>query len=123
MQSQNGYEQPFNDNALHCSQQVLLLQDNARPHATTVSQVLQRFGWTILEQSPYSLDLAPNDFHVFPAIKDRLSGHRFAGDEDVRTAVTRWFISRCPEFYETGINKLAPRLDKCLNLGGNYVEK
>ena len=71
-----------------------------------------------MKHQPYSLDLAPSDFHVFPAIKDRLSGHKSAGDEDVKTAVRRWFISGCPEFY-----KLAPRLDKCLNLGRNYVEK
>jgi len=57
-----------------------------------------------LEHPPYSLDLVPSDFHVFPAIKDRLFGHKFAGDEDVKTAVTRWFISGCPEFYEAGAN-------------------
>jgi len=72
-----------------------------------------------LEHPPHSLDLAPSNFHVFPAIKDCLSGHKFAGDEDVKTAVTRWFISGCPEFYEAVINKLALRVDKCPNLGGN----
>lgn len=76
-----------------------------------------------MEHQPYSLDLAPSDFQVFPAIKDRLSDHKLAGEEDVKTSVTRWFISGCPEFYEAGINTLAPRLDKCLNLGRNYVEK
>ena len=81
-------------------------------HTSRLYHVLQRFGWTILDHPPSSVDLAPSDFHAFPAIKDRLSGHRFAGDEDMKTAVTRWFISGCPEFYEAGINKLAPRVDK-----------
>jgi transposase len=26
-------------------------------------------------------------------------------------------------FYEEGLQKLVPRYDKCLNNGGNYVEK
>ena len=103
---------------------VLLLHDNARPHvATETQQLLQRFKWTILEHPPYSPDLAPSDFHLFLALKDHLSGHKFTSDDDVKTAVTRWLKSQGAEFYETGINKLVPRLDKCLNLGGDYVEK
>ena len=31
--------------------------------------------------------------------------------------------SQSATFYEEGIKKLVPRYDKCLNNGGNYVEK
>jgi hypothetical protein len=31
--------------------------------------------------------------------------------------------SQAAMFYEKGIQKLVPRYDKCLNSGGNYVEK
>jgi hypothetical protein len=31
--------------------------------------------------------------------------------------------SRVATFYEKGIQKLVPCYDKCLNNGGNYVEK
>jgi hypothetical protein len=34
-----------------------------------------------------------------------------------------WFASQAASFYDAGIQKLGPRYDKCLNNGGNYVEK
>jgi hypothetical protein len=37
--------------------------------------------------------------------------------------VTQWFESQAADFYDTGIQKLVPRYDKCLNSGGEYVEK
>jgi histone-lysine N-methyltransferase SETMAR len=71
----------------------------------------------------YSPGLAPSDFHLFPALKNHLSGHKFASDDGVKTAVMRWLKSQGTEFYKAGINKLVPQLDKCLNLGGDYVVK
>jgi histone-lysine N-methyltransferase SETMAR len=83
---------------------VLLLHDNAWPHIATATQkLLQRFRWTILDHPPYSPDLAPSDFHLFPAPKDHHSGHKFASD-DVKTAVTGWVKSQGTEFYKAGIN-------------------
>jgi hypothetical protein len=34
-----------------------------------------------------------------------------------------WFSSQAASFYDAGIKKLVSRQDKCLNNGGNYVEK
>jgi hypothetical protein len=71
----------------------------------------------------YRPDLALSDFHLFTALKDHLSGHKFVSDNGMKTAVTRWLKSQGTEFYKAGINKLVPQLDKCLNLGGDYVVK
>ena len=35
----------------------------------------------------------------------------------------RWLTSQAAAFYEEGTQKLVPRYDKCLNNGGEYVEK
>jgi hypothetical protein len=51
-----------------------------------------------MEHLPYSLDQVPGDFHVFPALKDHISGHKFSSD-DVKTAVTRWLKLQGTEFY------------------------
>jgi hypothetical protein len=40
-----------------------------------------------------------------------------------KTAVRRWFRAQPAEFYNSGISKLVVRWDKCLNRGGDYVEK
>jgi histone-lysine N-methyltransferase SETMAR len=87
---------------------VSILHDNARPHVATATQeLLQRFRWTVLEHPAYSPDLAPSDFHLFPALKDHLAAHKFSSD-DVKTAVTRWLKLQGTEFYEAGIDKLVP---------------
>jgi hypothetical protein len=39
--------------------------------------------WT----TPYSLDLAPSDFHFFPTLKSTLEGRRFTTDEDAEAAI------------------------------------
>jgi len=49
---------------------VLLLHVNARPHtAHATANLLERWGWEILEHPPYSPDPAPSDFHLFPNMK------------------------------------------------------
>jgi hypothetical protein len=37
--------------------------------------------------------------------------------------VRRWFRAQLAEFYNSGISQLVVRWDKCLNRGGDYVEK
>ena len=66
--------------------------------------------------------MAPSDFHIRPAVKHYLSGHKFASDDDVKTSVTKWLKSQGTEFNETEINKLAPRLDKCRILGRSALK-
>ena len=44
---------------------VLLLQDNARPHISTATQLLQCFRWTILERQPHNPDRVPKRFSPF----------------------------------------------------------
>jgi histone-lysine N-methyltransferase SETMAR len=57
---------------------VLLHYDNVRPHTAQATQGrIQELQWELLEHPPYSLDLAPSDFHLFGLLK------RFADDEEV----------------------------------------
>nr|CAH7746809.1 unnamed protein product [Callosobruchus chinensis] len=36
----------------------------------------------LLDHAPYSPDLAPSDFHLFPKLKQHLGGQRFSTDEE-----------------------------------------
>jgi hypothetical protein len=40
-----------------------------------------------LEHAAYSPDLAPSNYHLFPALKDHFGGNKFQSDNDVKTAV------------------------------------
>ena len=103
---------------------VVFLQDNARPHTSRVTkELLQSFKWDVLDHPPHSLDLAPSDFHLFPALKGYLGGKRFQNNEELQECVMDWFNNLAAPFYEEGIKKLIHRWDKCLNRGGDYVEK
>jgi len=81
------------------------------------------FGWTVLPHPPYSPDLEPSDYHLFPKLKEHLGGMRFHTDDEVKEEVNRFLIGMAVEFYDLGIQKLAHRLPKCLDRNGDYVEK
>ncbi|GFV45555.1 mariner Mos1 transposase [Trichonephila clavipes] len=103
---------------------ILFLHDNARPHTANCTQeLLNSFKWEVFPHPPYSPDLAPSDFHLFPKMKNWLAAQRFDDDKELRVCVTVWLRSQAAEFYDKGISKLVHRYNKCLNLFGDYVEK
>jgi hypothetical protein len=67
--------------------------------------------------------LSPSDFQLFPKLKEFLGGRRFKSDEEVKDAAKEWLNGLAAEVYYEGIQKLVTRYDKCLNVGGDYVEK
>ena len=100
-----------------------VIHDNARPHTAAATQnLITTFGWEQFDHPPYSPDLAPSDLHLFLHLKSFLAGRRLH-DNEVKEAVTTCFASQAASFYDEGIQKLVQRYDKCLNNGGNYVEK
>jgi len=85
---------------------VLLLHDNARPHAVIHTvQTLVKLGFTVLEHPAYSPDLAPSDYHFFGPLKDALRGRRFTSDEEVKKAVHEWLAAQPKTFFSEGIQK------------------
>jgi histone-lysine N-methyltransferase SETMAR len=94
--------------------------DDARPHtaAATVNHIAT-FRWERLDHAPYSPDLGPSDFHFFPALKRTLEGRRFTTNEDDDAAVR----TQDTDFYQQEFFKLVKPFDKCINVGGSYVDK
>jgi len=43
--------------------------------------------------------------------------------DEVQEEVTTWFKEQAADFYDSGIQKLVTRLNKCLDNAGDYVEK
>jgi histone-lysine N-methyltransferase SETMAR len=92
-------------------------------HTLLPQDLLMTFGWEQFDHPHYSPDLAPSDFHVFLHVKIFRGDRRFHDDNKVKEAVNTWYASKAASFYDAGIQKLVPRYDKCLNSGGNYVER
>jgi hypothetical protein len=50
-------------------------------------------------------------------------GRRFADGEEVETEVRKWLRQQSKDFYVAGFGALVKRWDKCISVGGGYVEK
>jgi histone-lysine N-methyltransferase SETMAR len=103
---------------------VLLHHDNARPHTARATQGrIQALQWELPEHPSYSPDLTPSDFHLFGLLEKHLGGRSFADDEDVEMEVGKWLKKQSKDFCVAGFDALLKRRDKCINVGGEYVEK
>ena len=50
-----------------------------------------------------------------------LAGKKFDDDDGVQGEVMTWFKAQTADFYDSGIQKLVPRLNNCLDNAGDYV--
>jgi hypothetical protein len=48
---------------------------------------------------------------------------KFDDDDEVQEKVMTWFRGQAADVYDSGIQKLVPGLNKCLDNAGDYVEK
>ena len=63
---------------------------------------------------------------LFPLVsspKEYLAAKNFDDDDEVQEELMTWFKGLAADFYDSGIQKLVPRLNKCLDNAGDYVEK
>lgn len=86
---------------------MFLQHDNARPHTSKITkEEIKALGWTTIRHPPYSLDLAPSDYHLFWSMQHSLNGKEFKNYEEVTKGICECFASKPTEFYERGIKKL-----------------
>jgi histone-lysine N-methyltransferase SETMAR len=66
----------------------------------------------LLEHPPYSPDLAPPKFFLFPKLKLFLAGKHFSSNQEVIAAVERYFANLTKNHYRDGIMALERRWNK-----------
>jgi len=70
---------------------VLFLHDNAPVHQTlTTRKKLAYLGFECLDHPPYSPDLTPSDYHLFPGLKKTIENSQFLSDTEVIAAAETW---------------------------------
>ena len=78
---------------------VLFLHDNTPAHRALASQKKVAYlGFHCLDHPPYSPDLAPSDYQLFPVLKKQLKGRHFSSDTEVIAAAETWLDGQPPEF-------------------------
>jgi len=65
--------------------------------------------------------MAQSDFQLFPKLKEHLKGQRFSCDEEVKSAVRKWF--KKTQFFKDGFQKQVQLWRKCIEVRGDFVEK
>lgn len=66
-------------------------------------------------------DLAPSDLHHFPKLKEFVGGKQQENVDVLNKTVTEWLNGQAAEFFDYGIQKLVPRLNKCLDTNGDCL--
>lgn len=98
----------------------LLHHDNAPAHnALSIRQFLAERNIAVLDQPPYSPDLAPCDFFLFPKLKEVIKGTHFSDVETIKMAVTTELRNIPKEAFQQCMNAWQKRMRKCIRLGGN----
>ncbi|XP_027233874.2 uncharacterized protein [Penaeus vannamei] len=101
----------------------LLHHDNAPAHsALSIRQFLAEKSIAVLEQPPYSPDLAPCDFFLFPKLKGVIKGTRFEDVDDIKKAVTTELRRIPEESFQECMQAWQRRMRKCIRLQGDYFE-
>ena len=100
-----------------------LHHDNAPAHTSLlIQQFLAKFNITQVPHPPYSPDLAPCDFFIFPKIKFFLKGRRFDSISEIKqNATSELFSLQKKQFFEC-FQKWKQRWKKCVDSSGEYFE-
>ena len=70
---------------------------------------------------PYSPDLVPSDYHLFPSLQNHLNGKTFDSNGAVKNELIQFFASKNETFYESVIMKLTERWQKVIEQNGQYI--
>ena len=100
------------------------MHDNAATQRALATQKkLACLGIQCLNRPPYSPDLAPSDYHLFPGLKKELKGRHFSSDAQVIAVAETWLDGKHFDFFFlSGLQKLEQRAKKCIELRGECVE-
>ena len=83
-----------------------------------VTDSLTKMGIKTLPQPPYSPDVGPCDFWLFPKVR----GCRYERIEEMKEAVTKVIDTLTQEDFHGAFQKLLKRYNKCTAAGGDYFE-
>jgi hypothetical protein len=76
----------------------------------------------VILHPPYSPDLAPCDFFLFPKMKLKLKGRWFDTIEEIQGEWQRVLDSLTEKDFQYAFQKWRRWRDWCLHVGGNYFE-
>ena len=96
---------------------VLFHHDNAPSHSSRVAtEKFIGLGYALVPHTPYSPDLAPSAFFLFPNLKKSLAGKRFGSNEKIIDVTEAYFADLDKSYFSDGLKRLEHRLQKCIEI-------
>ena len=104
---------------------VHLLHDNASSHKCEVVKFfcLASEKVKVLNHPPYSPDLSPRDFFLFPRLKKMLSGIKYTSRRLLSSAIYQCLQQIPKEDYLSAFRDWVNRLQKCVSVKKEYFER
>ena len=100
-----------------------LHHDNAPAHSLHLIQsFLAKHNIPLIRQAPYSPDMAPCDFWLFPKLKMPLKGTRFESREDIMRNATAQLYMIPQEAFQKCFQQWQDCWKKCVHYQGDYFE-
>ena len=91
-------------------------------NALSVKRYLAKNNLPVMEHPPYSPDLAPCDFFLFPKIKSAVKGTRFESVDAVKAKATQLLNSLTQDDLQHCFQQWKIRMERCRDRGGDYIE-
>ena len=91
--------------------------------ASATREFVAAEGVQLMSYPPYSPDLAPCDFFVFPNVKRMMRGIRYDSPEEAVTAFSDLVEGLPTLAWSTCFQKWFQRMKMCIDAGGEYFEK
>jgi len=103
---------------------VFFNHENAPPHrAARAHQFFVDNNFEVVPHAPYSSDVAPSNFWLFPTLKDTLHGHTFSSHSALATAIFQWSQRTPKETFALAMQSWYQHREKCVRLQDDYFEK
>ncbi len=108
---------------LWSGRQFLIHHDNASPH-TSGDTLAKLKDWNIqtLDHPPYSPDLAPCDFALFPRLKSQIRGKYFQTLDQLKTVSRKCLMALPPSFFADALHDMVYHWQKCSHVNGDFFE-
>lgn len=106
------------------STEVILHHDNTPTHTLHLaSSTIHDLKYELLRHLPYSPDVAPSDYFLFPFEKNYLARRHYNDRSSVSSTINQCLNSRCKDDFTAAIPKLSERWQKCISTQGRQFEK
>ena len=98
-------------------------QLNAPPYKTKkVNEFLMKKPICVIDYPPYSPDISPYDYFLFPKLKTAMKGAFYDDVPTIQSAVTQVLKNSPKTEFKKSMDKLVDRSKRFIDLNGSYFE-